>query len=241
MHTVAAEGRNDMHHRQPPVEEASSQEAAALSAHVNPSGNACDDGIRCNAPHSGVFGDDGPLLLPCGSKTCMFMFGSLRRVEFLSYPVRSAQKCARQKFTYAQSGPSGARWLQISIHSRESEQPPTSFLFILLRPAITLDATNFGPGPAREHSTPARQCMQQGPSSFRREVLRTLTKQGNKWVPGWPCGGNQGTLWRDERADEAAREEGQEEEHVQNRSEHRGDGRVAQAKGGEAIVRMFRI
>jgi len=130
LHTVAAEGRNDMHHRQPPVEEASSQEAAALSAHVNPSGNACDDGIRCNAPHSGVFGDDGPLLLPCGSKTCMFMFGSLRRVEFLSYPVRSAQKCARQKFTYAQSGPSGARWLQISIHSRESEQPPTSFLFI---------------------------------------------------------------------------------------------------------------
>ena len=200
MHTVAAEGRNDMHHRQPPVEEASSQEAAALSAHVNPSGNACANGTRCNALHPTVSEHVGPLFpSTSGSKTWIFMFGSLRWVEFLSYPVRSAQKCARQKLTYAQSGPSGARWLQISLHSRESEQPPISRIF--LRPTITLDATNFGPGPAREHSTPARQCVQQGPSSFRREVFRALTKQGNTGfrdgrVEGIkePCGGTNGPM-----------------------------------------------
>ena len=110
LHTVAAEGRDDMHHRLPPVEEASSQEGAALSAPVNPSGNACAAGMRCNAPHSGVLEDGAPLFSSTSrSKTWMFMFGSLRWVKFLSYPVRSAQKCARQKFTYAQSGPSGAR------------------------------------------------------------------------------------------------------------------------------------
>ena len=135
------------------------------------------------------------------------------------------------------------RTLDAHEPSLSRKQPPIARN--LLRAAITLDATapsyNRGPGPAREHSAPARQCMQQGPCSCRREGPRTLTKQGNKWASGWPCGGNQGTLRRDERADEAAREEGQEEEKVQDRSEHRGDGRGAGAEALRVVQAIVRI
>lgn len=89
-------------------------------------------------------------------------------------------------------------------------------------------------GLAQPGSIYSRKAQHQGPACSRgpgvAEGLRSLTKPANERVSGWTWGGHRGTLRRDERADEAAREERQEVERVQDGSEHCGDGWVAQLR-----------